>query len=61
MSKATLDFSQPVPPAVEEDDLALAAIDKGIQAADEDRTISLEEARKLIPEWIAKFGSRTRR
>jgi predicted transcriptional regulator len=35
----------------------LAAIDRGIKDADEGRTVSLDEARKLIPQWIAKFES----
>ena len=41
----------------EEDEETLAAIDRGIKAADEGRTVSLEEVRKMIPEWIAKFES----
>ena len=39
----------------------LAAIDRGIKDADEGRTISLEEVRKLIPQWIAKFDSQNPR
>ncbi|HLK22024.1 MAG TPA: hypothetical protein VKT81_23910 [Bryobacteraceae bacterium] len=35
----------------------LAAIDRGIEDADRGHTVSIEEARKLIPEWIAKFES----
>jgi predicted transcriptional regulator len=41
-----------------EDEETLAAIDRGIKAADEGRTVSLEEVRKMIPEWIRKFESR---
>jgi predicted transcriptional regulator len=41
----------------EEDEETLAAIDRGIQAADEGRVASLEEVRKMIPEWIRKFES----
>jgi predicted transcriptional regulator len=46
---------------VEVDAATLAAIDRGIKAADEGRTVSLEAARKMIPEWISKFESQTRR
>ena len=35
----------------------LAAIDRGIRDADAGRTVSLDEVRKLIPQWIAKFDS----
>jgi hypothetical protein len=38
-----------------------AAIDQGVKAADEGRTVSLEEARNMIPQWISKFESQTRR
>jgi predicted transcriptional regulator len=38
------------------DPKTLAAIDRGIKDA-EGRTVSLEEVRKLIPQWIAKFDS----
>jgi predicted transcriptional regulator len=34
-----------------------AAIDRGISDADAGRTVSLEEARQLIPKWISKFES----
>jgi predicted transcriptional regulator len=42
----------------EEDEETLAAIDRGIKAADEGRVFSFEEVRKMIPEWIRKFESR---
>jgi hypothetical protein len=35
----------------------LAAIDRGIKDADEGRTVSLDDVRKLIPQWISKFES----
>lgn len=60
MSKAILDFNRPVLLA-EEDSATLTVIDRGIRDADEGRTVSLDEARKLIPEWISKFESRTAR
>jgi predicted transcriptional regulator len=46
---------------VEEEFATLAAIDRGLRDADEGRTVSLDEARKLIPEWISKFESRPAR
>ena len=46
---------------VEVDAATVAAIDRGIKAADEGRTVSLEEAREMIPKWISKFESQTRR
>ena len=39
----------------------LAAIDRGIKDDDEGRTVSIDEARKMIPKWISKFESRKRR
>jgi predicted transcriptional regulator len=35
----------------------LAAIDRGIRDADEGRTVSIDEVRKMIPKWISKFES----
>jgi predicted transcriptional regulator len=35
----------------------MRAIDRGIKDADEGRTFSLDEVRKMIPEWISKFES----
>lgn len=61
MSKAILDFNEALPLTDEEDGTTLAAIDRGIQDADENRTVSLDEARRLIPEWISRFESRTKR
>ena len=46
---------------VEVDAETAAAIERGIKAADEGRTFSLDEVRKMIPEWISKFESRKRR
>lgn len=36
----------------------LAAIDRGIKDADEGRTVSMDDARKMIPKWISQFESR---
>ena len=47
----------PVTDAVAVDAGTLAAIDRGIEDADAGRTISLEEARRMIPGWISKFES----
>ena len=47
-------------PATEEvtvDAETLAAIDRGIKDADEGRIVSLDEVRKMIPQWISKFES----
>ena len=45
----------------EEDEATLAAIDAGIRAADEGRVVSLEEVRKLIPQWISKYSLQNQR
>jgi len=55
-----LKLEKPVTEEVEVDAETLAAIDKGIADADAGRTVSLEEARKLIPEWISSFHRRKR-
>ena len=46
---------------LEVDAETLAAIQRGAQDADEGRTVSLERARQLIPQWISKFESSPRR
>ena len=56
-----LKLQVPVTEEVEVDAETLAAIDRGIKAADDGRTVSLEEARKMIPKWISEFESQTRR
>ncbi|HEV2961052.1 MAG TPA: hypothetical protein VG649_04440 [Candidatus Angelobacter sp.] len=56
-----LKLEVPVTDEVEVDAQTLAAIDRGIQDANEGRTISIEEVRKLIPQWISKFESHKRR
>ena len=52
-----LKFQVPVTGEVAVDAETLAAIDRGIEDAGAGRTISLEEARQTIPEWISKFES----
>jgi len=56
-----LQLQVPATGEVEVDAGTLAAIDRGVKAADEGRTVSLEEARKMIPQWISRFESQTRR
>ena len=58
MAKVTPDFNEPVPMTEDEDEETLAAIDRGIRDANEGRTVSLDEARNMIPKWISKFESR---
>jgi predicted transcriptional regulator len=56
-----LKLDVPVTEEVEVDAETLVAIDRGIRAADEGHTVSLEEARKMIPRWISRFASQTPR
>jgi predicted transcriptional regulator len=46
---------------IEVDTETLAAIDNAAKAADEGRTVPLDEVRKMIPKWISKFESQNRR
>jgi predicted transcriptional regulator len=46
---------------VEVDAETVAAIDRGLRAADEGRGVSSEEVRKLIPLWISKFSTPNQR
>jgi predicted transcriptional regulator len=43
---------------VEVDEETLAAIDRGIKAADEGRVVPLEEVRRRMQEWHTKSFSR---
>ena len=52
-----LQLEQPVVEAVEVDPETLAAIDRGIKAAEEGKTVTLDEVRKMVPQWISKFES----
>ncbi len=54
---ADLKFDVPATKEVTVEANALAAIDRGVKDADEGRTVSLDDARKLIPAWISKFES----
>ena len=53
-----MDFNELVPMTEDDDEETLAAIDRGIKDADEGRSVSLDDARKMIPRWISKFESR---
>jgi len=57
---AELKFEVPVTEEVEVDAETLAAIDRGIQDADEGRTVSVDEVRELVPRWISRFESQQR-
>ncbi len=45
----------------EEDEATLAAIDRGIKAADEGRIVSFEEARRRLREWLTRSSSQKTR
>ena len=52
-----LKLDVPVTEEVEVDARTMAAIDRGIADADQGRAVTLEEVRKLLPQWISKFES----
>lgn len=52
-----LKLQVPATDEVEVDSETLAAIDRGINDADEGRTVPIDEVRKMIPQWISKFDS----
>lgn len=53
-----LKMQVPVTDEVKVDPEILAAIDRGLKDADEGRTVSIDEAQQMIPQWIFKFESR---
>jgi len=55
MAESKLDH--PVPMTEEEDAVTLAAIDRGIKAADEGRVVSAEEARQRVQQWLSKSST----
>ncbi len=61
LTMVDLKLQIPVAEEVKVDDETLAAIDRGIQAADAGDTVPLDEVRKMIPKWISKFESQSRR
>lgn len=52
-----IDFDNPAPILEEEDEETLAAIDRGIKAADEGRVVSSEEARRRVQEWLTRSST----
>jgi predicted transcriptional regulator len=52
-----LKLQVPAADSVQADGEALAAIDRGIEDANEGRTVPIDEVRKMIPKWISKFES----
>ncbi len=51
----------PATKEVEVDTETLAAIDRGIKQAKEDLSVPLEDVWALIPKWISKFESQSKR
>jgi predicted transcriptional regulator len=56
-----IDLDDPVSIDEEEDEETLAAIDEGIRDVEAGRTASIEEVRKLLPQWITASSSRKER
>ena len=56
-----LKLEQPATEEVEVDTETLAAIDRGLKAAEEGRSVGIEQVRQMIPQWISKFESQNRR
>ena len=50
-------LEDPAPILDEEDEETLAAIEEGIQDADEGRTVPIQEVRKQMREWITASSS----
>jgi len=58
---ADLRLQEPVKEEVEVDAQTMAAIDRGVVAADEGRVVSSHEARELVSTWISKFSTQNPR
>ena len=52
-----LDFNESAPILEEEDEATLAAIDRGIKAANEGQVVPLEEVRQRMRQWLTKSSS----
>jgi predicted transcriptional regulator len=52
-----LKLQVPATDKVQVDADTLAAIDRGIRDAEEGRTVSVNEVRKMIPKWISQVES----
>jgi predicted transcriptional regulator len=50
-------FDLPATDEIELDEDTLAAIDRGIEDCENGRWVSLEDARKLLPQWNSKYPS----
>lgn len=61
MADVRIDLDRPVELRADEDEETLAAIDRGIRDADAGRLTPLGEVEKMLPEWISKFSSPTKR
>jgi predicted transcriptional regulator len=57
MGMGVFKVDRPVPMAEEEDEATLAAIDRGIKAADEGRVVSAEEAHQRVQQWLSKSSA----
>jgi len=51
------DFDESAPILEEEDEPTLAAIDRGIKAANEGRVVPLDEVRQRMSQWLTKSSS----
>jgi predicted transcriptional regulator len=51
------DIKRAAPTLDEEDEETLAAIDRGIQSADEGRVVPLDEVRRRMNGWLTKSSS----
>lgn len=56
-----LNMHVPVSEEIAVDEETLAAVDRGVKDADEGRTVSVDEVRKMIPQWISRFVLRQQR
>jgi len=61
MAELKPDLFVSVEPELEVDAETAAAIQRGIQAADAGDVVSNEEVRKLVPLWISKLSTPSRR
>ena len=53
----SFDLTEAPPVSDEEDEATLAAIDRGVKAADEGRVMPLEEVRQRMEQWLTKSSS----